>query len=334
MAEKNSLGKIRAKGAVKKLSTSTLYHILEGFGLRRKAEPPAIYCLFLNLPIEIVRYIVSFLPLASQAAIILTNKSVFNTIGSYSWKILACTDHEAERNEFLSLLERENYARYWLCKGCAILHQKEGRLWRCLTSECGLGWDIEIRLIWAHVNLVMQRHFYGKEFGLPIEALSQHWKSPCISSHCREIIRHGKIIDNEVYIKLRLTIDASLCPEDAVIMICHHLSTKSCGISRHSTEFQHLISCRLKHLQSVQKFCAFCAPILRRCKYCAIEYDIPPNDGSKELDIYVWANLGSGQDPNDPKWSIISSYGFPEDKSLKYELGSIRARYELGTIVG
>ena len=334
MAELDSRGRIKAKGAGKWPLTASLHYILKAFGLRRKAEPSAIYCPFIRLPTEIIQHIVSFLPLASKAAVILTNKLVINTIGTCSWKTLASTNYNTERTEFLFLLERDNYARYWLCKECAVLHQKEAWFWRCLTFECGLVWGFEPSLKWVHMNLIMQRHFYGKEFGLPIEALSQHWKSPHKSIQCREIIRHGKIIDNELFIKLRLTIDASLCPEKVPILICHHLSTKSCGTSRHPTEFQHLISCRLRHLRSLQKFCAFCTPILRRCKWCAIEYDLPISDGSKEpkLDIDVWANLGSGQDRNDPKWSLISSYGFPEDKPLKYELGSIRARYELGTI--
>ena len=326
--------KLKGKDTFWKHSTAILCRMFKGLEPRRKANPLVICCSFLKFPTEIIQHIVSFLPLGSQAAVTLTNKSLLSAIGTCSWKELASNLHSIERINFLVLLESDDSAKYWFCEDCAVLHHKEGDFWRCPAFEVGIVNKGETNLRWAHIHLVMQRHFRGKDFGLPVEVFSEHRKfpPPSFKRFLREFTKHGKIVDDEVFIKAKLTIDASLRIEKAFIRICNHLSTQYLSVSQRCEEFQQLISCRLNHLQSAEKFCAFCVPVLRRCKWCAIEYDFPIRCSSKErkLEIDVWANLGSGQSRSDPKWSLLESFGKPKDEPLKYELGSIRAKYELG----
>ena len=337
IGEKSNLQrKTKVKGVVRKQPSALLYQMFKRCGLRQKANPLESCCPFTKLPTEIIQEIVSYLPLVSQAAVALTNKSLLDAIGTWSWKGLTKCQN-MERTNLLVLLERDNCAKYWLCRDCVILHHKEVPLW-----DCPAYWDTfmnysKSHLNWAYIYLVMQRHYHGKDFGLSIDVLSQHHKFPKPAfdfSFC-EMVHHGKIINNEIFIKVKLTIDVSLNIEKAYIRICDHLSTQNCYISNRYEEFQQLIKCRLHHLRLGQKFCAFCTPILRRCKWCAIEYDFPIRSSSKgrKLEIDVWANLGSGQDRSDPKWSLLDSLGFPEDTPVKYELGSIRAKYELGMMI-
>ena len=327
---------IEAKGASRKHSLLNLRKILKRLGLRLRANRLVI-CPFTKLPTEVIQQIVSYLPVASQAALALTNKTLLSITGTWAWKQLANSYYYIERIDFLLLLERDDCARYWLCRDCAVLHHKEAHFRKCPAFENGLinWWETNLR--WAHIYLIMQRHFYGKDFGLPIEVLSENRIFPeaAFRSGCRQIIKHRKIIGDEVLIKARLIIDASFYAEDyTFIRVYGHLSSRPIIVFGHHKEFRELILCRLKHLRSAQKFCASCTPILRRCKYCAIEYDFPIRSLLKELklEIDVWANLGSGRDRNDPKWSILNNSGFPEDQPLKYELGSIRAKYELGMV--
>ena len=333
--ENNIHGEVKVKGAVRKRSSALFYQILKRCGLRQKAKPLATCCPFTKLPTEIIQQIASYLPLVSQAAVTLTKKSLLNAIGTWSWKELII--RHQERINFLVLLERDNCGRYWLCRDCAVLHHKEVQLWNCPAYEDTFMHYSESHLNWAYIYLIMQQHYRGMDFGLPIDVLSQHHKfpKPAFDFFFCEMVHHGKIINDEIFIKVKLTIDISLCIEEAYISICNHLSTERYFMMERCEEFQQLLSCRLHHLRLGQKFCAFCTPILRRCKWCAIEYDFPIRSSSKgrKLEIDVWANLGSGQDRSDPKWSLPNSLGFPEDTRLEYELGSIRAKYELGMMI-
>ena len=326
--------KVEGRGFFQNLSLATLYQALCGIRLCRKAKPLANSGPFTKLPIEIIQRIVLYLPLQSQATLFLTNKFLLNAIGSLSWKELACDREKARRIDLLILLERDVGAKYWACRDCAILHSKAAVCWKCPASKSGL---ISLcNLQWGHIYLVMQRHFRGNEFGLPIQVLSK--KSDPSGTYMDRYIpvkeRHGKIIDDEIFIKAKLTISASMDIRLASISICHHLRSKFDCVWLGKTEFHQLISCRLTHLHSEQKSCAYCAPVLRRCKWCAIEYDLFTTKSRKgpRLEIDVWANFGSGQHRSDPKWSLPTSFNWlwVEQAPIKYELGTIRAKYELG----
>ena len=334
--------RIHAKRNRRKRSKVALDEVAKGLQLSQSAERLATFGPFTNLPIEIIQLILSYLSPTSQAAMTLTNKSLLQVIGTKSWTELASSSQRSEeRTNFLLLLEKDYYLPdHWLCRDCIVFHHKHVYPRRCpahtvISSFCA-GPCTGLR--WADIHLVMQRHLYGERFGLPIKALSENESSGSsnYSWSFREYVSSGKIVDGEVLIKLQITLDARAHIESTFFRICMHLRLPHTKTSLDDTEFQQAISCRLKHLRLQQNICAFCTPILRRCKWCAIEYELSITNSvgklhDRRLQINVWANAGSGQHHSDPKWSILHYLPFHSDKRVEYELGSIRAKYEMET---
>ena len=329
-----SHGKLHLKAALRRLPHATLYTSLFGSRSRREATPVASNCLLLQLPMEILQLIICGLPWASQAAFALTSKSSFKATRTLPWKRLAPAHHNHQRYNFLSLLERDLCAVYWFCKECVILHHKSSDKSNCDAFFNRLFEVYFAEVTWAQVYLVMQRHLRGKDFGLPIEVLSKRYSYPLLEFAPRSVLKfvqHGKIVDGEVLIKACLTVGATPGKVKYDITICPHLDTPTREYSWVDKEFQKVLKCRLSHVKSQRKFCDSCVPLPRRCRWCAIEYTFSATNSwqGPTLHITVWANLGSGQDTNDPKWMMLSNFRSYRKEPLNYELGSIRSKYEL-----
>ena len=147
----------------------------------------------------------------------------------------------------------------------------------------------------------------------------------------REFSRQGKIIKDEVFVKLYILAEGSVNADSFYLDICNHLRISyPSTIHERDKEFFDVLKCRQNHLLSAQKFCASCFPCIRRCKFCAIEYDFKAtlSSGQPQFLIEVWANLGYGQSPEDLKWKLPGAHGHQE--RLNFEPGSIRTKYELG----
>lgn len=189
----------------------------------------------------------------------------------------------------------------------------------------------------------MQRHHCGGDFGIPVETISKHHY---ISRYCKvgwvkEYGLQGKVVDDELLIKASIIFYASTwtIPKGSLFDICDHLRLPYLPMSpAHENDFSRVVQCRLSHLGTSQCYCADCVPRLRKCAYCAIEYDFAAVQAPASVlgrrraptHIYfeVWANLGTGESPRDPKRTN------PEDSLLAQpmnsKLGSIRARYARG----
>ena len=308
------------------------------------------YCPFINLPSIIIQHVADYLPLSGQAALALTAKSLHNAIGNQSWKALGeyqrCGNNERKawveapaRIEFLNLMERDWAADFYRCPDCLSLHSKitlPSESDRNHKSHCKSLWVymfdcVYVNLPWSHVHLVMQRHSRGKPYGLPLDTLSRKHSRPGQCCIIRTFTLQGKIVGDELMVKGCLNMDFTY--DLPHFKICSHLRV---GVHSRSLEtipadgqFESVIRCRLSHYGTFRKYCFTCPRHVRRCEWCGVEYDFQVSKAlmGKQLKIQTWANLGSGQTTDDPKWTAaITRDRYVE--ALNQDLGSVKALYE------
>ena len=310
-------------------------------------------CPFTNLPIDIIQYIAAFLPLSSQAALALSSKSLNHAVGNQAWKVLGFfmenklkrLMERAERTEFLQLLERDLAAKFFYCPGCIVLHPKSAvppisgdyHYVHCRTLTTNVYNRRYLALCWAHIHLVMQRHFHGKDYGLPLNTLSTRFRMPWYKlaniRNVRSFEMRGKIIFDNLIIKRSYVIDVFHDEALYHLKVCNHLRMGA-GLAATQNEdnrFMRRIRCRLSHVGSSRRYCGFCRPRTRRCEWCAVEYDFQVKQFLCDirLKIEAWVNLGPCQDLDDPR-----CYGRraddPLDEALNYQVGDVRLMYEIG----
>lgn len=310
-------------------------------------------CPFIKLPIDIIRYIVDFLPLSAQASLALTAKSLCYAVGNQSWKDLGQNHirarhnwvEYAERENFLWLLERDLAADLFYCPGCFLLHPKSAlrpirgdfHYVQCKALTTYVYNRRYLALSWAHVHLVMQRHFRGKDFGLPLDTLSTRYKTPWYKlanvRNVRSFEMQGRIVLNNLIVKRTYVIDVFRDEALYHLKVCNHLriGTGQATTLLKDDEFMDRIRCRLSHLESSCKYCHFCHPQTRRCRWCAVEYDFHVKQSlyDTRLKIEAWVNFGSGEDLEDPIWTGERVHD-PLVEIFDYQRGDVRKMYESG----
>ena len=327
---------VNVKPSLKTRSQSQAEEVLSISPLRQEKSLGTADCPFLRLPWELLQLIALKLPLQYQASLALTSKALNHILGSSSWKLLEDKRRRTNRTEFLDLLERDLCAELWHCPFCSMFHRKANVISgvcghrRCDASLKRFFGGMDLSLSWSHLYLVKERHLRGGDFGLPIDTLSKDYE---ISSGtiCRFSMR-GKIVQDEVIVKACFVTKGFADEGKFSLFICCHL----CALNLASGEdvidkdFLNVLRCRQSHSWSSKKFCPYCAPRLRKCEYCAIEYDFKAFKSALRtwLHFEVWANLGSGQSILDSKWvlPIMNS----KELHSHFELGSIRSKYESG----
>lgn len=307
------------------------------------------YCPFINLPTIIIQHVANYLPLSGQAALALTAKSLHNAIGRQSWKALGeyrryrNTDRKTwveapARIDFLNLMERDWAADFYRCPDCVSLHSKitlPSESDRNHKSNCKSLWAYifdcrYVNLPWSHIHLVMQRHFRGKPYGLPLDRLSREHNRPIQCYNIRKFTLQGKIVGHELLVKGCFTIKFS--SDISHFKICSHLRVGIHLLEKTipaDSQFESVIRCRLSHCDASRKYCFTCPRCVRRCEWCGVEYDFQASNTNfgKRLEIQTWANLGSGQTTDDPKWTAAMTRT-RQVEALNRNLGSVKALYE------
>ena len=309
-----------------------------------KAAAPS--CLLTNLPVFIIQYITGELPLSSQAVLALVSRSLHSAIGSVSWTKLSAKSLREEHLMFLKLLARDTYATHWLCESCSTLHCKIGGLkmnYFALLRLCPYSESSVLArlgaLYWAHVYLVMERHRYGGTYGLPIEALSQNFIRKIIHPRTgrefsQNVTQEGKISNNELLVHTRLRTAISPPAKAFWVEVCQHIRGPSEIDAILDEEYTRVLRCRMSHLGYLKNSCQDCPRRMRRCNWCAIEYDFSVKKTlfkEVKLDLSVWANLGTGRDPDDLKWRLPQTRLSKRSCNVtpqNFECGSIRRRFE------
>ncbi|KAK1987224.1 hypothetical protein LZ30DRAFT_703161 [Colletotrichum cereale] len=188
----------------------------------------------LRLPPEIMLLIIGHLPPEAVLSLALTCRSFYVSYFPES-PILDARAKDA----LLTLLERD-VPHLLYCAECTILHP-----WRRYTGyapfsgvRSGLfckhkGFrspSFRRAMTYHHARLIMNRHLYGKAYGLPVGILDGD-KGPCFGGvvDCRSTWR-SRIIDNELFLFIRETVNH---PEGDMFKLEQWLNDRGGRICKH-----------------------------------------------------------------------------------------------------
>ncbi len=294
-----------------------------------------------NLPVEILQYIASLLPLSSAASFALCNHSICHAIGTQYWHALREKDQITSKRDFLLCLERDLHS-FVFCHRCVQLHRRDliegpeqwyyGNRERQCVKEDGVikNYAFDYNLKYKHVRLVMNAHRFGPRHGIPLDVLF-HVYTTSRKDDALQVWLKPRIVADELLLRAQsrvlLRYDRDFKHVKAyVLKICPHLSAH-----RNDNLLLHLIACRLSHLDN--RPCLYCGG-LKQCRYCPTEFQVEIEDFGEAgvaILVTVWNNLGCGRSPSDPKWrahvhdyhnNLITAMPF------QYEPGSIQTAFE------
>lgn len=297
-----------------------------------------------QLPPELKLKICEYLSPASLTALFTTCKSLRavlihnNMIGK-----LPNLDQE-QRVEFLSLLERDLGNRFYVCTVCAKLHRfepwwgprevgHEPRGLNCpLLDDKWRLWPY--CLGWYHVRLVMNRHLYGPEYGVPLQNLEAARNYP---SNYRfywgrrsDVGWHqewsARIVNDELFLRAKHTIH-----DHHEHRLRHIIDTEFYGVCRHKTLNAPLLSplapphwFNRVPIDPAAPLFVECEESLGSCIQCLTDFTIKvrlrkPGDADHntqidgrdwEITIIAYHQLGSGRSHLDWKWTSFSASNF------------------------
>ncbi len=297
----------------------------------------------LMLPTELLQQISRELPLGDLVAFTLTHKTILHIVGHDPWRLLARDANE--KRSFLALLERD-LPDTWLCHCRLLLRRKAdfrvngSRSPRCQCEDDHIGYILQVYLTWPMINLVMKHHLLGEDHGLPVSTLSyaevHHASKRYRSCSNYQFTLQAKIVAGEVLVGTTYQFARPSRYTLHVFSPCAHLKFFA-DCFRSSSRLDNgtpatSAACGLIHIKSWGSQCSPSYVGLRRCRFCATEYDISedPEESGANIWIQVWQNLGSGYSPAEPKWAYATQLSHDRDNKepLKFELGSIRTAYE------
>lgn len=182
------------------------------------------------MPANIVMEIAIRLPLADRLALSLSctrlSKLLYRTVIE---GVRAQQQHDQGRQllkDFLSRLERDLGSKYYLCPECTRLHtfrhlpgpgdrrNSDGPLRNpCWAKHGYFKNDFRYWLTWQHGRLVMNRHLYGPEAGLPLTTL--------------DLVSHRDWLGAAPSRAWKLTYAARIARDELVLRVTHELSAHS-----------------------------------------------------------------------------------------------------------
>ncbi|MCJ1351543.1 MAG: hypothetical protein MMC33_001527 [Icmadophila ericetorum] len=293
-----------------------------------------------NLPPEVVQEIATVLPVASAACLALTSHSMAAILGTQYWKFHSRND----KNDFLACLEQD-LPQYRHCLTCAMFHPAAGRRTHkgCISlrekstseEECKKadgnvdlsdGYVIQYR----DVQLALNRHRYGSQHGIGLDAFAyREMEGPLIYYHERLFIR-AKIVNNELLLRIQLTTPTH-------IWSTHRWSNNPNAYCPHTYENRHnpqsvkgFLPGVLSEALHINNPFSYPDSEVHRCQSCLTEYQVE-HISQIVICVTVWKNLGSGRNPNDPKWRShvrSASNNSNTTKGIYFKAGSIRDAWD------
>ncbi|KAI9880202.1 MAG: hypothetical protein M1830_004788 [Pleopsidium flavum] len=293
----------------------------------------------IELPVEILQFIASLLPVSSAASLALCNHSICHAIGTQFWHALRREDQSNPKLDFLLCLERD-LRSFILCHRCLKLHRRDpvegpkqryyGNRERQCVKEDGVlrNYAFDYNMKYKHVRLVMNAQRSGPSHGIPLDALRHVWSR---KNSNLKVWLEPRIVADELLLRARSRVLMHFEREfkhvkKYILKICPHLTAHD-----DDNLLAHLITCRLSHLDN--RPCLFCDG-LRQCRSCPTEFQVEIEDlGEAGVAVLVtaWNNLGSGRSPSDPKWRAHiyrSQNNQMRAESFQYEPGSIQTAFE------
>lgn len=313
----------------------------------RRGPPPRLALeasQFRKLPPELISGIASHLPPESAACLALSSYVLYSCLEEQCLQSLKEVDPSILRS-FLTLVERD-LSHHTLCPPCNKFHpicasnwheRCQYDIWSELRPACCKA-DIDNGLKDAThsgfsstiFRMLMKTHRQGRDTSKLLRLLaSEPWGSKILM--ISDNIKHRSItarIHNDSLLlreqQIWLTPASQQIPipkHTASIGICHHIRflTRD-GMYDHGIEIPY--SDRVQGYENKQG--------LLYCQYCHSEFrvDFRSYGGGNAMFVTKWIDLGKGDDPNDPNWTVRDSRNAWEDNIVSYTRGSICAAFE------
>jgi hypothetical protein len=291
----------------------------------------------LDLPLELVLQIAELVPPVSVACFALCNRQLRRGLKRRARAFFRAANHN-ERIEYLTLLARDLPARF-VCHTCFRLHRRSDvqlpgstsrhRSRRCIYEAPSLrpGATFKFKVKFAHVHLIMKRHYHGAAHGLPLETLRHveidkgvNWGVTRLLSVDATIDSNELLLRSQQWILLRRSQRQEFARYEIFEALCYHVETGQLDRFR----MRDFVSTRLERLDSGERS----EVEVLQCQECDMDYTVDAVlFGKSRIAMLVtrWFNLGAGVDPLDEKW--LCHHTHLSDRT-PHDVGTIRARFE------
>ncbi|XP_014552107.1 hypothetical protein COCVIDRAFT_111168 [Bipolaris victoriae FI3] len=174
-----------------------------------------------------------------------------------------------------------------------------------------------------HVRLVMNRHFYGPEHGLPLQALSKRRNYTTLKHRIKcSVSRHACIFNDELLILTALSMTQL---RGDLVSLKSHVEFSGGSICEHLTFLQESPACipipfpELAKKGSTSGPFPACEPIYGSCTSCPTDYNITMNwQGVKKgysIEVLVYRGLGDCRTPENWYWRNTMARWDPSEQS-------------------
>lgn len=312
--------------------------------LRASTDPST-----LNLPLEIILMIATYLDKCSLVSLSLTCQSLRGL-----WNSGSMTLEKVEREKLLLMLEKDiPFLQY--CHYCVKLHRWHGAWSRAVSPwyeerlPCKQNIDKHLflpntcHIPYYFARLVMNRHLYGTKHGLPLKALKDRQSCTYEDGVAWSVAQHARISNDQLMVHSVISM-AHPRGDSAALRahigeygppVCQHLTFKKRYLDTIPMQLPQLA---LKGGDLPSDFQA-CGPEFGSCTFCVTDYSIEVKwQGVKKgycIEVLVYRGLGDCRTPFNWHWRTIttrdSGEGIRSAQSLDYGPGRIREKWkELG----
>jgi len=307
--------------------------------MRGRSNPCA-----LDLPVEIILMVVAYLDGCSLASLSLTCKSLHGLWDPYSMPLIL-----PDKEKLLLWLERDIPYIYY-CHHCTKLHRWHGRWSRSIApfylerllckqnSDNHFYIPITCQIPYHHARLVMNRHLYGRNHGLPLHVLNERARS---SHHPDGVIdsrsQHARIFNQQLLILSTISMTHRrgdpLALRDHIDraghLVCKHLTLRQGYPDSYPTPLP-----QLAKGTGPDAFLA-CSLVNGSCNSCLTDYTIDIIwQGAKKgyrIEVLVYRGLGDCRTPFSWHWRTASRLFRDEQPRLayssEYRLGGVREQW-------
>ena len=311
----------------------------------------------LGLPIELLQVVADNLTPVDKASLAICNLPLLNAFGKESLSLLSNGNERTRNRElFLTTLARD-LPDYFFCFHCNRLHSVKSvgppgpalqprrrltclciqtcyRVWECLKTHPS---PSLYTLSFPHIQLAMERHRRGPNFGISPESLA------FIEVHVSRRTR-----DPEPVTTL-LSVDARMCSEEQPSLCLRIQQWVLISVSEfdkilHALDYlkicDHIPKSNLSELSEAigsasNSHKEIGLPTrndseLSKCDFCDMDYQIDikdMDDKERALVITRWVDLGAGLKSLDHGWTARSGQSRPEEGLIR-SAGDIRLRFE------
>lgn len=318
---------------------------------------------------ELIILLAEFLSPAEEACLALCNRRFSHILGPRAWHALKILDSK-DCLEFLSLWAAD-LPHLFPCHICVQFHRCSYVKWPQFNYSNSTLQDINLQDInvrnfypryfnphyinhcihkageyrplttgsfsvdFAHVQLVMKRHYYGSNHGIPLDAFFHTEVEERSDLKLVTLLSvDATIVANELLVRSQLwmMLPRHRCQEFLTIYVFHLFCYHFCI----SAEGHEIASDQIRSaLEQLDKY-GSCRLETQQCPECFMDFTLEAfnfKHGGIAFWATRWINLGSGIDPGDDRWRshLSRSSRSPGAINRPPDMGSTRASFESNT---